>query len=233
MSTQALNAQELANEFIYDIHKEQPVSEALHELESHPNVEWVPLGREPNNYSIVENQQADAMAAFTELVVNSIDAVILRAFFEEHGDDYTGSEFASLEEAADALINKEQDTIEIFANGERNGPFSLTLYDNGCGQPQSKFEHTFLNVLTPGEMKQEFDFLQGKYGMGSTGVLPFCGDKGYKFIASTAHDEPRKWSWSITRKNRQENRYEYLIVNGQPPQFEGEVGGKEQGTFVF
>jgi len=232
MSTEALSAQELANEFIKEIHKEQSVSEVLHELESHPDIEWVPLGREPNNYSIVENQQADAMAAFTELVVNSIDAIILRAFFEEYGDGYTGSEYSSLEAAADDLVDKGDDTIEVTANGEKNGPFSLTLYDNGCGQPQDEFEQTFLNVLTPGEMKQEFNFLQGKYGMGSTGVLPFCGQKGYKFIASSSYDQPQEWSWSITRKNRNKNRYEYLVIDGQSPQFSGTVGGKEQGTFV-
>lgn len=231
-SASALEAQRLAAELIEERHTEQPVAEVLHELEKHPDIEWVPLGREPNNYSIVENQQADPMAAFTELVVNSIDAIILRAFFERYGDDYEGDEYSSLEEAADDLINKERDNIEITAQGEQNGPFSLTLFDNGCGQPQTNFEHTFLNVLTPGEMKQEFDFLQGKYGMGSTGVLPFCGERGYKFIASSAYDEFGEWSWSIIRKNRDKTRYEYLIVNGKPPQFSGTLADKEQGTFI-
>jgi len=232
MSTPALDPQQLATELLFDKHTEQPVAQTLHEIESHSNVEWVPLGREPNNYSIVENQQADAMAAFTELVVNSIDAIILRSFFEKFGDDYSGDEYASLDEAAENLVDKDRDTIEVTANGEQNGPFSLTLYDNGAGQPQDEFEHTFLNVLTPGEIKQEFEFLQGKYGMGSTGVLPFCGERGYKFIASAAYDEPGKWSWSIIRKNRQKTRYEYLVVNGRPPQFTGEIEERDRGTFV-
>lgn len=232
MSTHGLRPKQLALELLNEKHTEPPVAQVIHEVESNPDVEWVPLGREPNNYSIVENQQADAMAAFTELVVNSIDAIILRSFFEEYGDDYTGDEYSSLDEAADALVDEEEDTIEVTATGERNGPLSLTLYDNGSGQPQADFEHTFLNVLTPGEIKQEFDFLQGKYGMGSTGVLPFCGERGYKFIASAAHDELGEWSWSIIRKNRDKTRYEYLVVNGRPPQFSGEVDGRTHGTFV-
>ena len=118
------------------------------------------------------------------------------------------------------------------ATGDQDGPFSLTLYDNGCGQQQNEFEHTFLNVLTPGEIKQEFAFLQGKYGMGSTGVLPFCGEKGYKFIASAAHDTSGEWAWSIIRKNREKTQYEYLVVNGQPPEFNGEISDRESGTFV-
>lgn len=232
MSTPVLDPQRIATDLLDRKHTEQAVAEQLHELESHPDVDWVPLGREPNNYSIVENQQSNAFAAFTELVINSIDAIILRSFYEKHGDDYSGDEYSSLDEAANELVDKENDIIEVTATGEQNGPFSLTLYDNGCGQTQSDFDHTFLNVLTPGEIKQEFDFLQGKYGMGSTGVLPFCGDRGYKFIASAAHDEPEQWSWSIIRKNRQKNRYEYLIVNDRPPQFEGKVGEHDRGTYI-
>ncbi|WP_229770455.1 hypothetical protein [Halorhabdus sp. CBA1104] len=232
MSEAALSPREIADELIKERHTEQEVADLLHEIEDHPEVDWVPLGREPNNYSIVENQQADAMAAFTELVVNSIDAIILRAFFNRFGDSYSGDEFSSLEEAAEELVEDERDIIEVIATGDQNGPFSLTLYDNGCGQPRDEFEHTFLNVLTPGELKQEFDFLQGKYGMGSTGVLPFCGEKGYKLIASAAHDSPGNWSWSIIRKNRDKTRYEYLVVNGQPLQFNGEIGDHDSGTFV-
>jgi len=223
---------ELAQDFLADRHTEQEAAQLIREIEDHSDTDWVPLGREPNNYSIVENQQADAMAAFTELIINSIDAIILRAYFNRFGDDYTGTEFSSLEEAADKLVDEDRDKIEIIATGEQNGPFSITLYDNGCGQSRDEFEHTFLNVLTPGEIKQEFDFLQGKYGMGSTGVLPFCGDNGYKLIASAAHDRPNEWSWSIIRKNREETQYEYLVVNGRPPTFDGEVKDRDSGTFV-
>lgn len=194
MSKTSISPGEVAKELIKERHTEQKVTELITDIEDRPKVDWVPLGREPNNYSIVENQQADAMAAFTELVVNSIDAIILRSFFNKFGDSYSGDEYSSLSEAANELVDDDRDHIEVIATGEQNGPFSLTLYDNGCGQPRNKFEHTFLNVLTPGELKQEFDFLQGKYGMGSTGVLPFCGQKGYKLIASAAHDSPGDWS---------------------------------------
>ncbi|MYL17999.1 hypothetical protein GLW36_15270 [Halorubrum terrestre] len=232
MSGAALSPEEISRELIKNRHTEQEVASLIHDIEGHPDVDWVPLGREPNNYSIVENQQADAMAAFTELVVNSIDAIILRSFFSEFGDDYTGEEFSSLDEAAEELVEQDRDDIEVIAAGEQNGPYSLTLYDNGCGQPRGRFEHTFLNVLTPGELKQEFDFLQGKYGMGSTGVLPFCGEKGYKMIASAGFNSPNEWSWSIIRKNREKTRYEYLVVDGQPPQFDGEILDRDRGTFV-
>lgn len=232
MSRSVVSSQELARSLLQDRHTEQETAQLIHEIEEHPDMNWVPLGREPNNYSIVENQQADAMAAFAELIINSIDAIILRAYFNRFSDSRTGEEFSSLQEAADELVDNDRDEIEIAATGEQDGPFSLTLYDNGCGQSRDKFEHTFLNVLTPGEIKQNFNFLQGKYGMGSTGVLPFCGNKGYKFIASAAYDAPSKWSWSIIRKNREKTRYEYLVVDGRPPGFDGTLNERESGTFV-
>lgn len=231
MSYPALDSKEIAEELIGERHTEQAVAEFIHEIEDRAEVDWVPLGREPNNYSIVENQQADAMAALTELLVNSIDAIILKSFFQKYGDNFDGGEYSSLEKAAADLVDAD-DKIEIIATGERNGPFSLSIYDNGCGQSREEFEHTFLNVLTPGQIKQQFDFLQGKYGMGSTGVLPFCGNRGYKFISSASYEREKEWSWSIIRKNRDQSRYEYLVVNGRPPQFDGEIADKTSGTFV-
>lgn len=232
MSISANESKEFAEELLGEVHTEQGVTQFLQKIDDLAGVEWVPLGREPNNYSIVENQQADAMAALTELIINSIDAIILRSFFQQYGDEYDGDEYDSLEHAAEDLVDNEEDQIEIIATGERDGPFSLSIYDNGCGQPRDEFEHTFLNVLTPGQIKQQFQFLQGKYGMGSTGVLPFCGNKGFKFIASSSWERPQEWSWSLIRKNREESRYEYLVVNGRPPEFDGGIAGKRNGTFV-
>ena len=105
MSKSALSPQELAHTLLGEKHTEQEVTQMIHDIDNYPDVEWVPLGRERNNYSIVENQQAEPMAAFTELVINSIDAIILRSYFDRFGDDYTGNEFSSLEEAANELID--------------------------------------------------------------------------------------------------------------------------------
>lgn len=68
--------------------------------------------------------------------------------------------------------------------------------------------------------------------MGSTGVLPFSGKRGFKLIVSAAHDEPKMWSWSLIRKNRDKTRYEYLIVDDSVPTFDGMLNGKRYGSFV-
>jgi regulator of replication initiation timing len=233
MSRSALASEELANQLLNEIHTEQEVAELVHrEFAENADVDWVPLGRQTNNYSIVENQQEESMAALTELITNSVDAVILKNYEQRYGESGSGDEFDDMYDAADALVDEDKCEISLRAQGEKNGPFSLTVVDNGKGQPRSRFEATFLNVLTPGEIKQEFEFLQGKYGMGSTGSLPFCGDRGYKLVVSASHDDPEKWSWSLIRKNREKTRYEYLIVDDDVPTFEGTVNGREYGSFV-
>lgn len=233
MSEHVSSLKKIARRLLQDIHSEQAVAELVHkEFNQHPEFDWVPLGQQTNNYSIVENQQEEATAALTELITNSIDAVILKNYFQRYGDDYTGNEFDDMYEAADALVDKEQCDISIKAQGDKNGPFSLTIADNGTGQPQDKFESTFLNVLNPGEIKQEYNFLQGKYGMGSTGSLPFCGDRGFKLIISASYRNPGEWGWSLIRKNRQKTRYEYLTVNGEVPTFHGEIDGRKYGSLV-
>lgn len=233
MADQGLASKELANNLLEEIHTEQGVAELIHEeFTEHSEIDWVPLGQQTNNYSIVENQQEEPMAALTELITNSVDAVILKNYFQRYGDTYSGDEFDDMYEAADSLVDEERCEISLKAQGEQNGPFSLTVVDNGTGQPRERFEHTFLNVLTPGEIKQEYNFLQGKYGMGSTGSLPFCGERGFKLVVSSSYENPGEWSWSIIRKNREKTRYEYLIVDDGVPTFDGEISGREYGSFV-
>ncbi|WP_227355182.1 ATP-binding protein [Haladaptatus salinisoli] len=193
---------------------------------------WKPLGGIENNYGIVENQQADPMAAMTELVVNSIDAILLKNYHERVGDEYTGDEFGTLEAAADALVDPNEEEIRLAADGAGDESVSLTLSDTGCGQPPERFEETFLGFLQPGKIKQEYEFLQGKYGMGSSGVLPFCGTQGYKLVLSAGVERPEEWSWTLIRKNKAKDRYEYLTLGGDVPTFSGTVDGRSAGTVI-
>lgn len=233
MPLSAFASEEIANQLLDEIHTEQEVAKLVHEnFSENASVEWVPLGGQTNNYSIVENQQEESMAALTELITNSVDAVILKNYEQRYGGSGDGDEFDDMYEAARELADSNECKISLKATGEKNGPFSLTLVDNGKGQPRGRFEETFLNVLTPGEIKQEYEFLQGKYGMGSTGSLPFCGDRGYKLVISASHNEPEKWSWSLIRKNRDKTRYEYLLIEDEVPTFDGTVNGREYGSFV-
>ena len=54
------------------------------------------------------------------------------------------------------------------------------------GQSPEVFESTFLS-LSSGN-KKDIPFVQGKYNMGSSGVLGYWGLKWYKLILSRRHD---------------------------------------------
>lgn len=194
---------------------------------------WKPLGGVENNYGIVENQQGNSIGAFTEIVVNSLDAILLKRYKEEYGGtEGNAPSFSSMKEAADDLLDDdESEDLVIRADGTADRP-NLTVYDSGEGQQPAHFESRFLGFLEPGKLKQEYQFLQGQYGMGSTGVLPFCGDAGYKLIVSADWRAQREWSWTTIRKNRDKNTYEYLTRDGDIPVFDGDLTDREYGTFV-
>lgn len=61
----------------------------------------------------------------------------------------------------------------------------MIIYDNGEGQHPKDFESTFLSLMRGN--KNEIHFVQGKYNMGGSGAIVFCG-KGYQLIGSKRFD---------------------------------------------
>lgn len=205
------------------------------------DADWQPLGQMENNYGVVENQAGAPIPALVEVIVNSYDAVLMKRFHEHakttdpdpESDDLPM--FDGQYEARDVLLSGEDEHVELRADGSKptdEDIINFTVIDNGCGQPPERFEDTFLGLLEPGKYKQDYPFLQGQYGMGSTGVLQFSGGRSYKFICSAAASKPSQWSWSLIRQNREKGRYEYLTINGDIPQFDGSVENRSHGTFV-
>src|SRR5690554_7067633 len=45
---------------------------------------WFPIGQNESNFSIIENQQSNPIAALVEKVTNSIDATLMKKRSEEH-----------------------------------------------------------------------------------------------------------------------------------------------------
>lgn len=216
---------------LLDAGTEDEVHEILQES-FYDDSNWAPLGQEDNNYGIVENQAASPMAALTEILVNSIDAILLKNYREKYGTDNESTEFSTMEMAAEEMVDISEEDLTLAADGDKGGPISLQVEDTGEGKPPDRFEDTFLGLLQPGSLKQEYEFLQGQYGMGSSGVLPFCGQQGYKLIVSASHENPGKWAWSIIRKNEEKTRYEYFTADGEIPTFEGTLNGQEYGSVV-
>ena len=180
------------------------------------DAEWKPLGGESNNYAIVGNQQSDAVNALCEKPVNSIDHILLKRC-RLAGDDpegrktprtmrkavekylgIPGGDYGRLDDSRmlDLAMN-----IQIIADGPRKRP-CITVADRGEGQRPEDFEGTLLS-LQKGN-KQKIKFVQGKYNMGGTGVLPFCGRRGYQLILSRRSAEldgdGSRWGFTLVRE---------------------------------
>jgi|GEM_PF-4757888 len=199
---------------------------------------WEPLGggANENNYPTVKNQASHSMAALTEIIVNAQDAILLRKFREKFSEESDPPLFHTAHEAADKMADGD-DQILLRSDGDRprydeGDALNLTVIDEGCGQKPGDFEDNFLGLFQPGRVKQQYPFLHGQYGMGSTAVLPFCGNRGFKLILSAGHETPSEWSWTIIKKNREEVSFQYLTVDGEIPTFEGDVEGQSYGSFV-
>jgi len=216
--------------------EEEEVSAIVDNIEHGYDAEWVPIGRQDNNYGVVEAQASSPLGALTELISNSIDAVLRKRYRELYGSEYDDShDIQSYTQAAEKLLTDDNENVSVIADGQlpqTGGALNLTIEDTGEGQTPLTFEDTFVGLLKPGMSKQGWPFLQGQFGMGSTAVLPHCGLNGYKLICSAGMEQPNDWSWTLIRKNKPGNAYEYLRVDGEVPQFDGELRGKSAGSVI-
>ncbi|QLC35684.1 hypothetical protein EFA46_015625 (plasmid) [Halarchaeum sp. CBA1220] len=210
------------------------LEEALSDQTGEPDIEWVPLGHDENNYSDVYTQASSPMAAFSELPLNAEDSLTLR-FYE--GALAVGNEpiASSMKEATRSdWVDLDDAELEIIADGlapQKGNHLNLTVRDNGKGKARTEFED-FVGLHAPGLKKQEYDFLQGQYGMGSTAVMQFTGkieeeynERAFKFIASASVHETGEWSWTLIHDKPHKSQVEYLTVNGEFPVFDGTFGG--------
>ncbi len=227
-------------------------------------LEWVPLGESENNFGVIENQQASPVAALIEKLTNSIDAILMRRCLEAGIDPKSPEAPQSMHDAIEKFFSpdckswhlqpvrrKQSEAIQILATGtssasSRQRP-CLTIYDDGEGQNPEDFEDTFLSLLRGN--KNEIPFVQGKYNMGGTGAIVFCGDHRYQLIGSKRFDGTGDFGFTLIRKHplsaeekktKKNTWYEYLKIDGKIPSFPiteldiGLAGGRKftTGTII-
>ncbi len=203
------------------------------------NQNWYPLGKNTSNYSIVKNQQANPIAAIIEKITNSIDAILTKKCLEAGIDPKSPLAPRSIRQAVETFFGEEKvkswdldkfrreqaKEIQIIADGTPRNT-SVIIYDNGEGQHPEKFEDTFLSLVSGN--KKNIHFVQGKYNMGGSGALVFCGKKRYQLIASKKYDGSGEFGFTLVREHplskeeQNENKetwYEYLMINKQIPKF--------------
>lgn len=188
---------------------------------------WRDFGDNENNFSVIGAQQADPIAALSEKLVNSIDALLMGECLVS-GISVDSSEApASVRYAVAKYIEKsanpQNDTtgriefwpadmrrnvaqkISLAATGSRISP-CLTVVDEGEGQVPDEVPNTFMSINRSNKLR--VPFVQGKYNMGGTGVFRFCGEHSIQLlltrrnpslVSGTCSDD-LKWSFTLVRR---------------------------------
>ena len=97
-----------------------------------------------------------------------------------------------------------EESMILYATGTKARP-SISLYDAGEGQLPDDFPKTFCSLVyasDEGSYKGAVPFAQGRFNMGGTGVLPYCGDeRKMQLIVSRVPDDvynnPHEWGFTV------------------------------------
>ena len=197
---------------------------------------WRLYGDKEGNWSQAGNQQSFPEASLVEKVINSVDTrlmleCLLRGIDPEGKDAPTSIRDAvamffenrkAENDEAGAIIKwpqtqrrEESKAITIAATGgkptrgKRTKKMCLTIADQGEGQSANRLPETILSLNA--KNKQRIRFVQGKFNMGGSGALRFCGDNGFQVVISRRHrtlaereraqdDSVDKWSVTVVRR---------------------------------
>jgi hypothetical protein len=208
---------------------------------------WRLFGDNENNYSTIGNQQAKPEAALVEKLVNAVDARLMlecqlrginpegpkapksirqavAVFLENHPrpeDPLAGR----ISEWNDSKRREVAQTITFAATGARaaNGNPCFTITDKGEGQTPERMPDTLLSLNKSNKLR--IPFVQGKFNMGGTGVLKFCGKQNLQLVISRrnpdianrhlADDSDLQWGFTVVRReepegNRRSSVFTYL-----------------------
>ncbi|CAA6825848.1 MAG: Unknown protein [uncultured Thiotrichaceae bacterium] len=233
--------------------KESEVSYVLEQYSEDSSIDWHPYGDNESFFGVIENQQASAIPALVEKLTNSIDAILMKKCLEAGFDPKSAKAPQSVDEAIISYFSNspnwdlsknrqlQAEDIQILADGsykDRNKDTSLIIYDNGEGQHPKDFSDTFLSLLRGN--KNEIHFVQGKYNMGGSGAIVFCGKQRYQLMASRRFDGTGDFGFTLIRKHplsdaekktKKNTWYEYLTVNNDIPSFKLPDEGIDLGLY--
>ena len=209
-------------------------------IENYPDIfhndNWSPLGGDENMFGIVRSQQSSPIAALVEKVTNCIDALLMKKCFEAGIDPKSSIAPHSMDEAIQKFFpdnkqwdlqtfrRKQSEEIQIVADGPPRQS-AVIIYDNGEGQHPHDFEDTFLSLVRGNKIN--IHFVQGKYNMGGSGALVFCGKKRYQLIASKRFDNSGDFGFTLIRQrkigesndSKRFSYFEYFKIDQKIPSF--------------
>ena len=208
---------------------------------------WRNFGDNENNFSTIGNQQTRADTALVEKIINSVDAVLLSEVLKK-GIDPQGESAPqnSLETLQDFFgikdgklvnlgISDRSDlakNIKLVATGKKRHP-NYIIADQGEGQTPGNMPNTFLSINRSNKL--QIPFVQGRFNMGGTGSLQFCGHNKLQLIVTRRNPElaastqaDNDWGFTVIRredpkKGVRNSVFRYLCPNGQIPSFSSDL----------
>lgn len=188
---------------------------------------WRYIGDSDSNWSTIGNQQGDPIAALAEKFINAIDSYLMNLCYEA-GIDPKGPEAPrSLREAVatfveeapnphadhtgrvanwlDPEIRRVARQITLAATETKGAQPSLSVVDVGEGQSPDDVPDTFMSLNKRNKM--DIPFVQGKFNMGGTGALYFCGTRKVQLLVTrrnpafaAAGGRSGEWGFTVTRR---------------------------------
>ena len=161
---------------------------------------WHPFGGKPDNFSTMGNQSSSPDAALVEKLVNSVDAdmmgeclsagihpnsseapqsipeAVAQFFFDDRSKS---SSLGYISRWPDQKRRELSKLITLAATGARGNP-SFTIVDAGEGQTPDSMPDTLLSLDK--QNKIDVHFVQGKFNMGGTAALRFCGQENLQLM---------------------------------------------------
>lgn len=201
---------------------------------------WRLIGDKDGNFSTVGNQQSRPEAALVEKLINCVDSRLLNECLVQGTDPesqdaprsirhaisvlFDGKPFSSTAQGtiADWTSKKQLEqarliTLAATGNKPKQGLPCLSIADSGEGQSPGSFADTFLSIDRSNKLR--IPFVQGKFNMGGTGALKFCGRNSLQLIISRRNPaiiqkwagksskwtstDPRHVEWGVTIVRRE------------------------------
>ncbi len=196
---------------------------------------WRYYGDKENNYSAAGNQADEAEAALVEKITNARDAILMnecllkgidprsdsapsgvRAAVAEFFESNPKSELAGQIKEWDKTKRREVArlmSVYLTGPGPREGLPSINVADKGEGQTPMRIPQTILSL---GEsIKRNIRFVHGKWNMGGTAALVYCGKRNLQFVLSKRN--PNLLANSQDKKESDTN-WGFTIVRREDPQ---------------
>jgi hypothetical protein len=192
---------------------------------------WRIYGDNENSFSTIGNQQSKSDAALVEKLINSVDARLTGACFRagihpegpqaprsitEAVGKFFGGDGANPQLAGNISAWSDDKRTEVArgitlaATGypPAKGNPCFTITDSGEGQTPERVPDTLLSISKSNKLK--IPFVQGKFNMGSTGALKFCGKHGIQLVITkrdpalvniqTGDFTDTYWSFTVVRR---------------------------------